>query len=257
MGYAISRLLSINTMAESFMITYLSRQGITPYTMDLIPGGSLRDGDDANVRRHKFKMALKRQRQLGNALRQIERGLYRCQSPCFVRVFDEELEVDVNENTVVNEFKWMRGEGDEGRTRLNRRQSRNGFGALERLVSDTGRRDSIQIGGVAVSSEEIVAYDVVREQKVAKPLRGSQKEKRSRSRPEPRMRKAAGVPGAGKRQSMSVTHVVLREPEPHLLPPLICSLSRAVERIQLGCLKKARKAWPSSDAVRNVLKDPT
>lgn len=244
--------LSNNMLSDVFCTWYLNKRGVTPHNIELFPGGAIQSTDVSAVKRHKFKVALQRQRQLGQALRQIERGsLQRCFSPVLLKSFRTEdqqktAEVDSNAN-VVKEFNWA--------TDQKKRVPTSGFGNLDILMSPESQAGGLSTSNIA--SEEILCeYDVVRtvpeSQKLQREaLRRSMREKRSRSRPEPgRQRKQE------KRQTMSVTQVQ-KEPDVHLLPPLRETPSHElVERIELRNGKRSKNVWPSKECVRRALKDP-
>lgn len=257
MGQLFSRYpFSDNTLSDILITWYLSRRGITPYNLELLPEGQLQSTDDPAVKRHKLIVALHRQKQLEQALRQIERdgsslSPIRCFSPVLLKDFGNgeqkrNVEVDSNAN-VVKEFNWAIDQ--------KKRVPTSGFGSLDRLISPDSQARCLSASNM--ESEEILCeYDVVKTtpdntQKQREPLRGSVREKRSRSRPElGRLRKQE------KRQTMSVTEVP-KEPDVHLLPPLKETPSHElVERIELRSGKRSKTVWPSKDSVRRALKDP-
>ncbi len=245
-----------NTLLAIFATKYLQSRGVTPQDMELLPAGELQSTDEPVVKRHKLQVALRRQKQLEQALRQIATNgssLQRCFSPVLLRTFadDEQgknVQVDSNAN-VVREFHWTNAQQKKVPT--------SGFGSLDRLISPDSQTRGLSTSSMAMASEEILCeYDVVKtaaaSQKLQRePLRGSVREKRSRSRPElGRLRKQE------KRQTMSVTQVQ-KEPEVHLLPPLKDTPSHElVERIELRSGKRSKNVWPSKDRVRKALKDP-
>lgn len=176
-----------NVCRENFMIYYLLRKGaIIPGVGDLIPGGGLKKQDDPAVARHKFKAAIKKQKQLKKALRELDAGVPRCLSPCLITDFD--MPKSGKTGTFSYTYPSRKCSRQESRvavppaSRPSQLPGRMGFGALERLVSSSLSKKF----RTDACSEEILSINMG--SRAQRQQRGSKKPskevKRSKSRPE-------------------------------------------------------------------------
>jgi len=216
------------------MINYLSTQGVIPWNIELVPGG-IESNETPLIARHKFKLAIKRQRQLARAMRKIQRNSgRRCLSPCMLENFQIPGSLKDNGKNVYN-YSWRdksrsRPRADEERvqhtTSLTAKQV-EGLGSLGRLVSAPQCNDS----------EVIMSLDVKQAER--------KRVMRSRSRPEPSAKAVSGY----NRQANSVSPIKEDVPAVQETPSLV-----TVENIQLT--KKVKRPWPARDMLSKILNDP-
>ncbi|CAL8072716.1 unnamed protein product [Orchesella dallaii] len=240
MGQITSKAEPYSSLQEAFMIRYLSTQGPSPYSMDLIP-----DGISSNeiTGKHKIRTALKRQRQLSKAMRSVDCKLGpRCLSPCLLENF-EITEPQTGQGKNVYNYSWHDKSQSSPRTDDDTNARTTTPLTQEQIESLGGLGRLVRPANGWQDSEGIVTVDVNRNL--------IEKKRIMRSRSRPAERSARSVSGT-ERQAKSVALI-----NDELCPIREVSSAETIENIQLPVPVKPKIIiWPSPEVVNKILNDP-
>ncbi|ODN05806.1 hypothetical protein Ocin01_00895 [Orchesella cincta] len=238
MGQITSKAEPTSSLQEVFMRRYLSTHGPTSDTIELIPSG-ISDDECPPIVRHKFRTAIKRQRQLAQILRTLEDKVSprRCLSPCMLKNFNVPETQAGNGKNVFN-YTWDEQSQRSPRSNpiiqhrksLTREQveTLGNFGRLVTTPHDDGWHGAEELAALDENHNEI--------------MRGV---KRSQSRPEPSFRSFL----CNRRQAKSSS----------LINEGLSSIQETWSDVSIDSILQStmsERAWPPRELLSKILNDP-